>query len=154
MKHRFATFFKKQCNYLHNFRIKLSGNSLFSVMISNNASTVARTTVSCLNIAPTRVLLQGPPDLGIATCLRLVGEGGVPFLIIFQSTHSDQQTSQNISTRSQTTLKKTPLHNTRDLNFASSYGTLWPLSLPRRTKRCSRTAPKKQHLFEPQKETA
>ena len=36
---------------------------------------------------------------------------------------------------------------------AAIYCTLWPLSLPRRPKRCSRTAPKNKHLFKPQKVT-
>ena len=49
-------------------------SSLFSAMISNSASTAARTTVSCLKSAPARVLLQGPPGIGIARNLTLAGD--------------------------------------------------------------------------------
>ena len=44
-----------------------------SAIISNNASTVARTTASCLKSAQARLLLQGPTDLGIGSCLTLAG---------------------------------------------------------------------------------
>ena len=37
------------------------------------ASTAAQTTVSCLRNAHARLLLQGPPDLGIGCCLNLAG---------------------------------------------------------------------------------
>ena len=45
--------------------------SLFSARCSNSASIAARTTVSCSKSAHARLLLQGPPDLGIAPHLGL-----------------------------------------------------------------------------------
>ena len=55
------------------FCTNLESVSPFSARSSNSASTAARTIVSCLNSAHARLLLQGPPDLGIGCCLNLVG---------------------------------------------------------------------------------
>ena len=48
-------------------------NNCFCTRLSNRASTVARTTVSCLNSAHARLLLREPRGIGIRLCLTLAG---------------------------------------------------------------------------------
>ena len=55
------------------FCTKFEPSPFFSAKISNSASTVARTTVSCLNSAHARLLLREPPGIGIGWSLSLAG---------------------------------------------------------------------------------
>ena len=55
------------------FHTNFQPSPLFSVKISNSASTVARTTVFCLYSAHVRLPLREPPGLRIECCLNLEG---------------------------------------------------------------------------------
>ena len=97
--------------------------------------------------APARGVVKEPPGTLIVSSLRL-GLGGA-----FFRSFSNQQIPRKAPTWSERRSKNTLLHNTRDLDFCCYLLHFVATEPPRQPKRCSRTAPKDQHLFEPQKVT-